>query len=103
MSEATGINNITNTGNFNYRNNTNTITGDKRERVAKVRQIQEQAERLCKLLQNPDGYRFYCKVGWRLSEAAIQTNLEKALNAKHEKVDHNPAKFFSYLCDLELT
>lgn len=58
-------------------------------REAKVNRI---ALRLVEKLSNPEGRLFYCKVGWKLSEAVINDNLEQALKGK------SPQKYFTWLC-----
>ena len=54
------------------------------------------ADKLAKQLNNPSGRLFYCKVGWKLSEATINRNLELALKG------NSPARYFTWLCKRDL-
>lgn len=66
--------------------NNNVIVNDKEARVDRI------ADRLIEKLNNESGRLFYCKVGWSLSEAQIENNLEIALKGK------DPKRYFTWLC-----
>lgn len=59
-------------------------------------QVQTIANTLCDRLSNETRFEYYCKIAWRLPESKIWGNLEKALTG------NNPAKYFSFLCNLDL-
>lgn len=63
-----------------------------------VREADLIADKLVKQLNNPVARAFYCKVAYKLSEAQIWNNLEKA-----QSVGRNPAKYFTWLCNQQLT
>lgn len=55
------------------------------------------ADKLVGLFNNPTRRMFYCKVGWKLSEAQIWNNYELALSKGRE-----PVKYFTYLCNKDM-
>lgn len=60
------------------------------------RQVDEIADRVMEKLQTKDNRAFYCKVGWRLSEALIYSNLEVALSG------NDPQRYFTWLCNRQM-
>ena len=56
-------------------------------------QVDAIADRIMKKLSATDNRAFYCKVGWKLSESVINSNLEQALKG------NNPQRYFTWLCN----
>lgn len=82
---------LTNTKTIN--NNVNVIKNNNNKTLQEVRLI---VERLQQKLPNPLAKRFYYKIAWNLPESYIWTSVEQALTG------HDPKKYFSFLCNLEL-
>lgn len=71
--------------------------GSGRPRLAVKPEVVDQiAAMLCEKLDHADGWRFYCRVGYRLSEATINRLLEAALKA------NSPAHYFSKAAKREM-
>lgn len=68
----------------------NSMINDGTLRVKKVDRL---ANRLVEIFNNPGGRDFYCKVGWKLSEAHIWRHVETA-----KKRGRIPARYFTTLC-----
>jgi hypothetical protein len=66
---------------------------DKYELTKRVEAI---AYRLCEKLGSPTSFEFYCKVAYKMSEARIWSNYEKAQRGR------NPARLFTWLCKREM-
>ena len=61
-----------------------------------VNNVKDIALKLSDKLSDPNSYRFFCKVAWKLPEHQIWANLEQALTGK------NPKAYFTFLCNREL-
>ena len=61
--------------------------------VINVRAI---AAKLVEKLDDPNSYKFFCMVAWNLPENYIWLSLEQAMTG------HDPKKYFSFLCNIEL-
>lgn len=72
----------------------NNVNDNVATRTAK--QVDDIADRLMEKLQATDNRAFYCKVGWKLSEAQIFSNLEVALSG------NNPQRYFTWLCKRQM-
>lgn len=75
--------------NYDYNDN---VIADKYARARKVEEIADTL--LVKLRLSQDSRPFMCKVAWRLSEARIWSNLEKA----QKPGGRNPVGLFIFLC-----
>jgi hypothetical protein len=74
-------------------NNVNVINDIVNLKSRTETQVDTIADDLIKKLGVDTSFRpFYCKVGWKLSDATIYNNLEIALKGK------SPAKYFTWLC-----
>lgn len=72
------------------------ITNDidfKYETASKVEGI---AYKLVDKFHAPNNFNYYCKVAYKLSEAAIWLNYERALKG------NSPVKLFTYLCNKDM-
>ena len=85
--------NVGTTNNFNELND-NDVKKRKYEQGKKVEWIAD--ELLKKFNADPKSRPFFCKVGWRLSEARIWYNVEQA--TKPNPKITNPLGLFIYLC-----
>lgn len=56
-------------------------------------QVDAIADRIMAKLHTTDNRAYYCKVGWKLSEAVINNNLEQALKG------NSPQRYFTWLCN----
>lgn len=65
-----------------------------RGKYQKAREVDRIADKLVTIFNNPGARPFYCKVGWKLSEAIIWQNVEKAQSVKKG----SQVKLFTYLC-----
>jgi hypothetical protein len=54
------------------------------------------ADRIMEKLSTTENRAFYCKVGWKLSDAQIFSNVEVALSG------NNPQKYFTWLCKRQM-
>ena len=66
------------------------------DNVARTRATDLLADTLVARLNNPGAREYYCKVAYKLSEAQIHNNLEKALSGR------DPLSYFTWLCNKEL-
>ena len=77
-------------------NDNNVVTNVDIEKINskydKSRYVDMVAQKLCDIFQNPDGFKYYCKIVWRLQPSVIWSNVEVAKRGK------NPARLFTYLC-----
>jgi len=76
--------------NVNQRLNNNVIDNVVKRTASQVDSL---ADRMMAKLHATDNRDFYCKVGWKLSEAVINNNLELAVNKGKD-----PQRYFSWLC-----
>ena len=87
---------------FNNDNVTNSITTNNdnvkiQDKFEKSREVERIALKIVEKLHNEDGYKFYCKVAYRVPEARIWWNLETAI-----KSGRNPVRLFTWLCKREM-
>lgn len=87
MNQANNVNGID-----NFPKENNIVNDNDRERYRKSKSVDLTAQDLVNKLGNPEGYKFYCKVAWRLPPAVIYTNLEQAMKGR------SPVRLFTYLC-----
>lgn len=78
----------------NVKENLNNNVNDNVARTP--RQVDDIADKLMNRLGATDNRAFYCKVGWKLSEALIWSNLEVALSG------NSPQRYFSWLCKRQM-
>ena len=76
---------------YNLTNNDNVRASNKTSE-----EVDAIANKLVEALNNPISREFYCMVGWKLSEAEIYGNLEKA------KRGRSPQRYFTWLCQQSL-
>lgn len=77
--------------NVNVNNiNTNNV---KRYNVNKVREI---AYKLSDKLNDPNSFKYFCKVANKLPESVIWSNYEQSISGR------NPKAYFTFLCNLEM-
>lgn len=74
-------------------NNVNVVKNNNNKTLQEVRLI---VERMQQKLPNPNAEKYYYKVAWKLPERYIWLSMEQALTG------HNPQRYFSFLCNLEL-
>lgn len=91
--KTTNINSNANAKKFHRNYNSNSNTNISRDKYAKSKQIENMATRLCQMFGNEQYFAFYCKVFWKLPEAAVWQLAETALEAKQ-----TPGRLFTYLC-----
>lgn len=94
---ATNVNNVK----YKNLNNVNNVKANPaNKKVAygyNVTDVRRIADTLVEKLNDPNSYKFFCKVAWQLPENRIYLNLEQALSGK------NPKAYFTFLCKLELS
>lgn len=78
--------------------NTITIINEDSDKYAKSKQVELLAGKLVGLLNNPDSFHFYCKLGWKLPENIIWNNYETAVASK----GGDPRKLFTWLCKRDM-
>lgn len=84
--------------NRNNDNVVNKLTNNDKDNVARSEsQVNFIADQLVGLFNNPGGRLYYCKVGWKLTEAQIWGNYETAAKSGRE-----PVKYFSWLCSRDM-
>lgn len=100
------INSVNNVIQVNSINENNVNNGQMLERYKKckqtayeynIREVQSIAGRIAEKLNDPQSFRFFCKVAWRLPEYVIWANLEQAMTSKK-----NPKAYFTFLCKLSM-
>ena len=69
------------------------VKTNKTNNVINVKHI---ANKLFTKLDDPQSYKFFCKVAWSLPEYMIWNNLEQA------KCGRNPKAYFTFLCNLSM-
>lgn len=79
--------------NININNNDNVKIQQKFEKSRKVEII---AKKLVDTFDNPESYRYYCKIAYSLPENIIWNNVESAMTGR------NPQKLFTWLCSRSL-
>lgn len=79
---------------MNNDNDSNNINNN--DNVSKSKQVDLIADKLSQELNNPVARPYYCKVGYRLSEAQIWNNLETAQRGR------NPQRLFTWLCQRDM-
>lgn len=75
--------------------NVNNVKTNKTNNV-NVLGVKSIALKLTERLNDPDSYRFFCKVAWSLPENVIWNNLEQAQKGR------NPKAYFTFLCKLSM-
>lgn len=60
--------------------------------IVKAKEVESIAMTLVDKFKSPDSYKFYCLIGYKLSESKIWHNYEAALKGK------NPPALFNWLC-----
>lgn len=88
-----------NNDNVISRNEINNVNDNVKANVKKsVNQVDATADRIMRKLNVDDTYRdFYCKIAWKLSEAAINNHLETALRS-----NRSPQRYFTWLCKRDM-
>lgn len=61
---------------------------------AKSKKVDDIADQLVTIFNNPQGRRYYCKIAWKLPESVIYQNVEQT---RAEGVS-DPKKLFTFLC-----
>lgn len=78
----------------NVKENLNNNVNDNVKRTAK--EVDGIADRLMDKLGTQDNRAFYCKVGWKLADNLIWSNLEIALSG------NSPQRYFTWLCKRQM-
>lgn len=82
-----------NTNSVSDKKNTNTKNKPQTKTIVEVRNL---AQKLCDRLNNPERFKYYCKLVWQLPERKIMQNLELAENGR------SPQRLFTWLCENDL-
>lgn len=82
-----------NVNNIYINNNDNVKIQQKFEKSRKVETI---AKKLVDTFDNPDSYRYYCMIAYKLPENVIWNHVESAMTGR------NPSKLFTWLCTRSL-